>query len=296
MAWRTDATSVLHASSKPSGMNRKHLPISEFKHIVIPCALLLALASVVFIGRGSSDSDSFQTGEEVIWTFPSRTISGVNQRFVGNGARGAVLLWSEDEDELPRKAIVFLHAWLPLPPSHYGSWIQHLVRRGNAIIYPVYQQVDTKPRSYLDNALAGIAAGLHGVDADPEAVIAVGETTGGALAFDYAAAARDHELPVPGGVLAAYPGRDPPNGELPPAGLSRIPARTRLVAISGPGNRLPDGDAQARSLLRGATGVPNKRRRYLSAPLRSGPRSDGPRSRRAFWAPLDRLITAVRGF
>jgi dienelactone hydrolase len=35
--------------------------------------------------------------------------------------------------------IVFLHGWGGINPDYYATWIEHLVRKGNIVIYPVYQ-------------------------------------------------------------------------------------------------------------------------------------------------------------
>ena len=46
----------------------------------------------------------------------------------------------EPRPEGPVPLIVFLHGWSVLDPSVYGAWIDHLVRRGNAVCFPVYQE------------------------------------------------------------------------------------------------------------------------------------------------------------
>jgi hypothetical protein len=257
-------------------------------------ALILALLAVLSGCGAGASSQGEPEGAGVTWFGPSRRIPGLDQRIVGNGVHAAVLLWSKGKP-LPREAVVFLHAWLPRPPSVYGAWLYHLAERGNTIVYPVYQQAATKPEAFLDNAIAGITAGLRAAHADPTSLVTVGETTGAALAFDYAAVATERGLPGPRGALAAFPGRNPGNGEVIPTDLSRIPPPTLLEVIAGPGDPIPGGEAQARALLRAATAVPNTHRRYLTAPRFTGPTGVRPPSRRAFWVPLDRLIAAVRG-
>ena len=47
----------------------------------------------------------------------------------------------EPDSPRPRTApvIVFLHGWGGMNPLYYGAWIDHLVKRGNIVIYPRYQ-------------------------------------------------------------------------------------------------------------------------------------------------------------
>src|SRR5262245_16876298 len=47
----------------------------------------------------------------------------------------------EPDSPKPRTApvIVFLHGWGGMNPLYYGAWIDHLVKRGNIVIYPRYQ-------------------------------------------------------------------------------------------------------------------------------------------------------------
>jgi acetyl esterase/lipase len=262
------------------------------------CGALLALAIALPGCGGSQQGRQHSDLARVAWTMPARPIPGLDQRLVGRGPRAAVVLWPAG-GKPPREAIVFLHGWLPSPPSAESEWLRHLAIAGNTIVYPVYQTVHGRPGGFRANALAGIGAGLRAAGADPASVVAIGRTTGGALAFDYAATARRHGLPVPRGVLAVYPGRNPGDGEIAPADLAQIPPRTRLTVIAGPGDSVPGGAAQARALLRGATRVPARRRDYLtpSFPPPSamvGAATIRRAARRAFWAPADRLIERAR--
>ena len=57
--------------------------------------------------------------------------------------------------------VVFLHGWFAVNPGFYGAWIDHLVRDGNIVIFPRYQNdVGTMPQDFLPNALAAIRDAL----------------------------------------------------------------------------------------------------------------------------------------
>lgn len=246
-------------------------------------------------GAGRRDVRAMSAGASIHWLGTPRPISGVRQRTVGHGAHAAVLLWRAGRRP-PREAIVFLHGWQLLPPSAYGGWLRHLVDRGNTVVYPVYENRDTKPEAFRPNALAGIAAGLRAANADPAHVVAAGVTTGGALAFDYAATAPRVGLPAPRAVLAVFPGRNPGDGVVTPANLSDIPARTLLAAVAGPGDPLPHGEETARALLGAATRVPTRDRLLLRA-ARLGHDAqmlDSAAAQLTFWKPLDNLIAQAR--
>jgi hypothetical protein len=126
--------------------------------------------------------------------------------------------------------------------------------------------------------------------------VAIGHTTGGVLAFEYAAVASDHQLPVPRAVLAVYPGRYPGADKDEAVDLSGIPAYVRVAVIGGPGDPLPDGNHEARMLLSGAARVRPTRRTFLVAPPTPAGTPAPARilPRPLFWHWADRLIAQGR--
>jgi pimeloyl-ACP methyl ester carboxylesterase len=266
-------------------------------------AVLFIAAFLVVAGTGCSPSSTSVSQTEtgppslgIRWAIQPKAIPGLQQRTVGAGAQAAILLWRNGQ--VPSQdAVVFLHGWSPLPPFLYGAWLRHLAYDGNTIVYPVYQRSrDTKPETFREAAVAGIAAGLRAIHANERHLIVIGHTTGGALAFDYAAVAPRRHLPEPRGVLAVYPGRDPGNGRIVAAGLSAIPADTDLEVIGGPGDPLPHGEAEATKFLRAATSVQALRKTLLRSgePNVGGPVPGTAAARKAFWGPADRLIARAR--
>jgi len=101
----------------------------------------------------------------------------------------------------------------------------------------------------------------------------------------------------PRAIFSVYPGRTLPRvprglPEIPPG---RIPAGTRIEALASRDDGVV-GTATARAIVRGATRadasltlVRDEAVDDHQAPLRSDAAA-----RRAFWAPLDRLISEVR--
>jgi hypothetical protein len=266
-------------------------------------AVLLISALLMVAGTGCSSSSTSDSGNDpgppkvgIKWAIRPRAIPGLQQHMVGVGSRAAIILWRRGQAP-PRDAVVFLHGWSPLPPFLYGAWLRHLAYDGNTIVYPVYQRSrDTKPEAFRAAAVAGIAAGLRVVHASRRRLIVIGHTTGGVIAFDYAAVAPSLNLPRPRGVLAIYPGRNPGNGHIVPARLSAIPADTDLEVIGGLGDPLPHGEAEAAELLRNATSVHPLRKTLLRStePNVGGPVPGTAAARKAFWGPADRLIARAR--
>lgn len=270
---------------------------------LLPLAAILALLFVVaLVGCGGGSSLPTDTPERapstgtIHWVVPDKPIAGLHQRVVGSGPRGSVVLWQTGSAP-PRRVVIFFHGWEATPPSADAEWLRHLAKEGNTIIYPAYQSKDSAQEDFLGNASAGIAAAFLSLPRS-ERVVAIGRTTGGALAFDYSAVAQAKSLPVPLAVLAIFPGCRPPKVEIPPPDLSRIPASTLLEVVAGSGDPLPGGQAEAHRLLAAATGVPARSRRLLEPrfpanfPMVAPPRAQTI-ERRAFWSPADRLIARV---
>jgi pimeloyl-ACP methyl ester carboxylesterase len=198
--------------------------------------------------------------------------------------------------ELP--VVVFLHGWGAPDPAFYRPWLEHLARRGNAVVYPRYQDSFVEPpRQALGNVLAALRIALARPGLDPSTLVAAGHSAGGALAADYAALAATADLPAPRAIFAVYPGRRLPRvprglPEIPPR---LIPAGTRIEALASRDDVIV-GTGTARAIVRGATRadarlvlVEDEAVDDHQAPLRTGAAA-----RRAFWAPLDRLIERVR--
>ena len=116
---------------------------------------------------------------------------------------------------LPEKApvILFHHGWLGTSPKNFGALIDHLVRRGAVVIYPVYQDPpNTMPREVT--ALAGNAdrAALAAVEEAYPGMMERGKTLyygysmGAAIALNLALAPGKYGLPPPRALALAAPG------------------------------------------------------------------------------------------
>src|SRR5678816_3915646 len=105
----------------------------------------------------------------------------------------------EPDSPKPRTApvIVFLHGWGGMNPMYYGAWIDHLVKRGNIVIYPRYQaNLLTPIKDFTPNTISAVKdavnrlkTGKGHATADFIRFAAVGHSLGGLLAATVAALA-----------------------------------------------------------------------------------------------------------
>ncbi len=221
---------------------------------------------------------------------------GLVTETVGRGVQQSTIVRPDRPGPLP--VVVFLHGWGAPDPGFYRPWLEHLARRGSAVIYPRYQDSFVEPpRQALGNVLAALRIALARPGLRTDGLVVAGHSAGGALAADYAAIAPTAGLPVPDAIFAAYPGRRLPRV---PRGLPEIPPRligagTRVVALASRADTVV-GTATARALVRGARRA--DARLVLvddaAADDHQAPQRFDAAARRTFWAPLDELVAAVR--
>jgi len=157
---------------------------------------------------------------------------------------GAKEYWIYEPDApKPRSApvIVFLHGWGGTNPLYYGAWIDHLVKRGNIVVFPRYQSSVLTPRAhFIPNTLEAIKDAIERLQKSPGHVrpevnrfAAVGHSLGGVLAASVAALAAESGLPPMRAVMAVEPGMTSHPANVPMADLKKIPSDALLLAVAG---------------------------------------------------------------
>lgn len=171
----------------------------------------------------------------------------------------------------PKRApvVVFLHGWLSVNPAIYGGWIDHLVRDGNIVVFPRYQNdVGTLPRDFLPNALFAIhdalsvlESGARHVRPDLKRFALLGHSAGGNLAAQIASVSADPKsgLPEVRAAMMFMPGEVLPMRE---PKLSLIPASTLMIVAVGEDDLLV-GDLRGRQIFSQAVAVPRSNKRYV---------------------------------
>ena len=167
--------------------------------------------------------------------------------------------------------IVLLHGWGGMNPIYYGAWIDHLVKRGNIVIYPRYQASLLTPiTEFTPNTLHAIKDGIERLKTEPGHVkadlnkfAAVGHSVGGLLAASVAALASDSGLPPVRAVMSVEPGITESPINVPLADLAKIPAETLLLAVAGDQDTLVR-DVDAKRVYYESTRVPESNKDYVT--------------------------------
>src|SRR5688572_8505545 len=137
--------------------------------------------------------------------------------------------------------VVFIHGWGGMNPLYYGAWLDHLVKRGNIVVYPRYQATLLTPiRDFLPSTLGAIKDAINRlqterghVKPDLNKFAVVGHSAGGLLSASVAALAKKSNLPQVRAVMAVEPGITEAPINIPLADLKNIPAETLLLSVAG---------------------------------------------------------------
>ncbi|MFQ6131299.1 MAG: alpha/beta hydrolase family protein [Armatimonadota bacterium] len=191
--------------------------------------------------------------------------AGVTESSYGSG--GSRYWLFEPSGPAPETAplIVFNHGWMGIDPRFYQAWIEHLVKRGNIVVFPQYQRgALTLPQAFTPLATAAtkdairrLQGGGH-VRPDLEKFAIVGHSAGGAITANMAARAALDGLPTPKAIMPVEPGTGAERGRgwtVPLEDFGKIPQGCLLLVVVGADDKLA-GDVSAKHIFRGATQVP----------------------------------------
>lgn len=211
-----------------------------FRRIFVPALFTLTLT---FLSLTTVSAQSV--------TPPSQPLTGpggkqyVHTSVIKNryGKGGQEYWLFEPASPRPRTApvVIFLHGWGGMNPLYYGAWVDHLVKRGNIVVYPRYQaNLLTPINDFLPNTLAAIKDALQRlqterghVTPDLSKFATVGHSLGGVLAANVAALASESSLPRVRAVMSVEPGITESPINVPLADLTNIPPDTLLLAVAG---------------------------------------------------------------
>lgn len=178
----------------------------------------------------------------------------------------------EPDSPKPRSApvIVFLHGWGGMNPLYYGAWLDHLVKRGNIVVYPRYQQnLLTAINDFTPNTLHAVKDAIDRLRTEPGHVAAdfskfatVGHSLGGVLAANVAALASESGLPRVSAVMSVEPGITEAPINVPLADLKKLPPETLLLAVAGDQDTLVR-DYDAKRIYYESTRVPENNKDFI---------------------------------
>jgi pimeloyl-ACP methyl ester carboxylesterase len=180
-----------------------------------------------------------------------------------HGKGGKAYWLFEPSNPAPTSAplIVFNHGWILMEPRHYDAWIEHLVKRGNIVVFPRYQNsAFTSPAQFVPNAATAIKDAIQRVGPvrlDLNRCAMVGHSMGGIISANLAVRWRDLGLPQPKAVMCAEPGGA--RGHVNWFGakledLSRVAPETLLLCVAGDRDSLV-GAGDAKRLFKATTQV-----------------------------------------
>ena len=167
--------------------------------------------------------------------------------------------------------IVFLHGWGGMNPLYYGAWLDHLVRRGNIVVYPRYQSglltpvKDFTPNTIraIKDAIARLQTETGHVRPDLNKFAVVGHSMGGLLAANVAALASESGLPQVRAMMSVEPGLTEAPVNFPLADLKKIPSEMLLLALVGDQDTLV-GDRDAKRVYAESTRVSAENKDFIT--------------------------------
>ena len=243
------------------------------RRIFVPVvmSLLLIFSSLTIV--------SSQTSQKA--TPPSQPQTGPGgKQYIHTGVvknrygKGGEEYWIFEPDApKPRTAplIVFLHGWGGMNPLYYGAWIDHLVKRGNIVVYPRYQaNLLTPMKDFTPNALIAVTNAIERLQSerghvrpDLNKFATVGHSAGGLLAANIAALADESRLPRVRAVMSVEPGITEAPISIPLADLRKIPSDTLLLAVAGDQDGLVR-DTDAKRIYYESTRIPADNKDFIT--------------------------------
>lgn len=108
--------------------------------------------------------------------------------------------------------IVFNHGWSAMQPKFYLAWIEHLVKRGNIVVYPRYQLgFVIGVRHATDHAIRSVKTAIailtlkNHVHPELDKFAIVGHSLGGGITAEMAVRAEESGLPTPKAIMPVQP-------------------------------------------------------------------------------------------
>ena len=181
----------------------------------------------------------------------------------------------EPNEPHPKSApvVIFNHGWGGMKPDSYRAWINHIVRRGNIVIYPRYQATAKSPTTEITpNSLAATKAALRRLETEAghtrpmlDKVAAVGHSAGGQITANLAASAAKENLPQPKAIMCVQPGKSwgpVTRIAIPLFDLKGIPANTLLLTVVGDQDNIAR-DIDAKRIFLESVNVPSANKNYV---------------------------------
>jgi len=182
----------------------------------------------------------------------------------GTGALQYYLFEPDEPKPITAPLIIFLHGLNGTNPRAYGSWIEHIVKKGNILVYPKYQSSFSKLEEYTTHAIESVFDAIEELQSenhvwpDLERFAIVGHSCGGMIAPNMAALAEEVGLPAPGALMSVEPGKTTPLAD-----LSMIPSDILMLTVVGDKDFIV-GDEIAKKIFMDTPQVPLENKDFIT--------------------------------
>jgi dienelactone hydrolase len=162
--------------------------------------------------------------------------------------------------------IVFNHGWLAMHPIIYREWINHIVKKGNIVVYPRYQagpirgykEFSSNAINAVKDAIETLNSGWH-VRPELDKFAIVGHSLGGGITANMAALAEEVGLPIPKAIMPVQPYIA--FGD--PVDFSKIHSETLMLVIVGENDTVVGNDS-GRIIFENATQIPLSQKDFIT--------------------------------
>jgi dienelactone hydrolase len=198
--------------------------------------------------------------------------SGVHITSYGEGENQYWIFEPNSNKTTSAPVIVFMHGWGATYPIFYSAWIDHLVKKGNIVIYPRYQQdITTASDNFTPNSIKAVKEAIlelqtgNHIRPQLDKFAIVGHSVGGLLSINIASLAASEGLPEPFAVFAVEPGksRSSTDGNGPILeNLTKLQSNTLLLTLVGDQDNWV-GDQDAKKIIRDTIQIPQKNKDFV---------------------------------
>lgn len=166
--------------------------------------------------------------------------------YQGNGPDRSYAFFPADQNAEKLPLVIFLHGWMGTNPKNFGALIDHLVRRGSVVVYPVYQtDGNTAPQIITDTAAKSISQIIQLLEKekpnliDQQKTMYYGFSMGASMSINFATNPNKYGVPLPKGMVLAAPGdaKHVAHKELAVSivneSISKVPLNIPIALLSG---------------------------------------------------------------
>ena len=243
----------------------------QFKVLKFTVAAMFLLIFSAYAEAGPSPPEYSESQDDLACFGPKHKT--VNMFHYGRGDHEYWLIEPASPRPDTAPLIVFNHGYMATTPQHYGAWIDHIVKRGNIVIFPAYQRgIISDPEKFTSNVIHVIKDAISKFETEKEhvppaldKVAFVGHSAGGLISANLAAIADKEDIPVPGALMCVNSGKswvEPNYLAIPLEDLSKINSSTLLLAVTADNDTVVK-DIDTKKIFKESTNVPLSNKNYI---------------------------------